>query len=31
MLCHKLGMSSKTEELHLAWKELQWSYGCLGV
>lgn len=29
MLCHSLGISSKTEELHLAWKELQWSCGCL--
>lgn len=30
MLCHDLGTSSKSEELHLAWKELHWSCGCLG-
>lgn len=29
MVCHNLGISSKTEELHLAWKELQWNCGCL--
>lgn len=30
MLCHNLEISSKTEDLHLSWKELQWNCGCLG-